>query len=129
MRVIALFIMLMGLGCQGKKEDCSDPAFEKKFNFHIKNLEDNYKSGLVLSTTLLKSIYFLAEVSKIESLVRYGDITVYKNYSDFKKDISNWREWHKENKCEIDMQTISVIEKKIDQSLKWNNPVSQDVNN
>ena len=129
MRVIILFIMLMILGCQSKKEDCSNPLFEKKFKSHIKNLEDNYKRGLVLSTTLLKSIYFLTEVSKIESLVQYGDITVYKNYNDFKKDIFNWKEWHKENKCEINMQTISAIEKKIDQSLKWNNPESQNVNN
>jgi len=109
--------------CSLKENSCSNPIAEKKISKHIKVLEDNYKKDFVLSTNLLKSISFLSEVSKIESKVIYGDVTVYKSYSDFKADLSNWKKWFKKNKCKVDEQFIIDIEKKINSSYEWNNPI------
>lgn len=59
------------------------------------------------------SALFMEEVTNIKSSIRYGDVSVYGSYADFKSDRRKWSKWYEEHKCNLELaemeETLSQI--------------------
>lgn len=103
-----------------EEQDCEvAPQFQARFEYYFNYMNDNYKEAGVLNGYMIRAISFMSQLTEINSNANFGDVSVYHNYSDFKKDMSKWRKWYNENRCNVTDAFIDSLENSIIKSTTW----------
>lgn len=103
-----------------KKQKCDvNPQFKARFEYYYKILENDFKGRGVVNGNMIRAIIFMSELSRIRSNVAFGDVTVYENTKDFNKDMSNWKKWYQQNRCNITESHIDSLESAVIKSTSW----------
>jgi len=85
----------------------------------IRLLDESLRKTLGFSGSTYRAIFFLERITGIRSSANYGDVTEYRNLTDYKKDRKQWLQWLEDNACEIDNATVHQVRENIIKSTDW----------
>jgi hypothetical protein len=116
-RIIYLNIFLAVISC---KSNCDvnnqfKNEFEKSLNFLIKTESDT--SFLYQTSDKRNAVFFLEEVTGIESNINKSQVFIYETKEQLENDISNWRDWYDKNKCKYNDKNFDSIKAEINKKL------------
>lgn len=114
--IIALAILSV-LSCT-KTDNCENSDPGTLFNRHLSVVKKMDKHQALGSAEYF-SIFFLEEVSGINSAVNYGDVSVYQKDRLRHSDIKKWKKWFKKNGCMLNYESLLLIESKLKEDNPW----------
>ena len=91
-----------------------DKDFKKKFELSIKLIEtvQNPNNSTAIEVEKLReTVWFLMAISKIEPTNFDIEHGIHYNADDYKSDISKWKEWYDNNKCNFSIETADSLYK------------------
>ncbi|MDH7463873.1 hypothetical protein QEG73_21405 [Chitinophagaceae bacterium 26-R-25] len=109
-----ILFVFFGMGC-GRKI-CSSEAktnmeiFQKQLNV-ITSYEGGKKSVLV--EDYRQALFFMSFVTGIDAKAGYSSTIGYSSKEDYKKNIQEWKEWYKKNKCKLTDHYIDSVYKRV----------------
>ena len=116
-RLMFLLIIVAVCSC-ANRNNCRNHAATDFYEKHIKIVE-GHKVGKAIDGKVHLALFFLEEVTGLNSSVSYGDISHYENRNIRGNDISKWNDWKGKNECKLDLDTLRAIEKRILNDNTW----------
>lgn len=77
------------------------------------------KNNNGLSGESLRAIFYLERLTNLKSRAEIGDISYYNSRKDYRKDMRQWDNWYKDNKCIITAQQSANVIDSVIRSTRW----------
>jgi len=89
------------------------------FKKTLNQIDTDLKKQDGLSGNSVRSIFYLKELTGINSKAIIGDLSYYESRSDYKSDKRKWNQWYEQNRCLITQKHSDQIMKAVIESTKW----------
>jgi|688.fasta_scaffold261474_1 hypothetical protein len=117
--VMKLLLLLFGLSIllsNCSHYNCPATVETNKENFKkylniIKSREVDGKTTFV--DEYREALNFLSLVTGIDSKADYSSTFGYRDKTDYKNDMKQWKKWYKENQCKITEQYVDSVYKRV----------------
>ena len=126
--IIILNVCIVLFSCNTTK--CKvDADFSTTFKKMLSQIDTDMKKQNGLSGNSVRSLFYLIELTNVNSKAIIGDLSYYEKLSDYKTDKRKWKQWYEQNKCLITKNHSNQIMEEVIQSTKWmDTPTSSTTN-
>ena len=118
MRHLILLIVIVAVFSCTSRNTCENREATDFYEKHIEIVE-GHKAGKAIDGRVYLSLFFLEDVTGLNSSASYGDISYYENRGIIKSDISKWKDWMGKNECKLNLDTLRAIERRILSDNTW----------
>lgn len=116
------WVTLLGcISCNNRSEyDCDqDDAAIAIFRSKMSTIDREYHRTGNLSSQLVRSIFFLEEVTSIKSSIEWGDVSYYPSEESVESDLSKWDNWFLVNNCLLRSDSLIFLDSLIIEETNW----------
>ena len=101
---LLLFLFSCNQSSESSTPECNvDVKVKQVYNMYLNRLKQSYsKQGKVLSTEEIEALTYLSIYTNLHNRANLGDVSTYKDFGEFRKDIKQWEVWYELNKCKLD---------------------------
>ncbi len=120
LKKVSLYAALLFFSlCAKTASKCDKSYLSQVFLQKLQLVEKNVKKGEPFSGNTYRAIFFFEKITGISSQAQWGDVSIYKDYKDFKTDKELWLAWLDKNKCLTNEEEVKAIEEKVRQETPW----------
>lgn len=86
-----------------------DLTAKKDFEHQLNIVRGFQKGKATFVEDYRYALFYLSFTTGLYTRADYSSTLGYETHSDFKKDIKEWRDWYKKNKCTFDQKYIDSV--------------------
>lgn len=99
---------------QSCQASCVDSVVERHFNHQFSIIERQLTYSTAIAGEPMYAIITLKEITGIASSIQFGDVSLYKSYSDYELDKKRWTDWLHSEGCNLSAAELNDVLKKVE---------------